>query len=80
VSLSVPDVELSSEGPIFRDIAGVDAEDCSHSYSGPWPHIPTVTTFDYAVRQVVGLSAEITAVTIRKGDSIETLLGGEYVV
>jgi hypothetical protein len=80
VSLSGPDVELRSEGPIIRDTAGVDAEYCSHSYSSPSPHIPTVTTFDYAVGQGVSLSAEITAVTIREGDPIETLLGGEYVV
>jgi hypothetical protein len=73
-------VELRTEGPIIRYIAGVDAEYCSHSYSSQSPHIPTVTTFDYAVGQGVGLSAEITAVTVREGDSIETLLGRECVV
>jgi hypothetical protein len=60
--------------------AGVDAEYCSHSYSRPSPHIPTVTTFDNAVGQGVSLSSEISAFTIREGNSIETLLDGEYVV
>jgi hypothetical protein len=40
----------------------------------------SIATFDYAVGQGVSLLSEITAVTIREGNPVETLLRGEYVV
>jgi hypothetical protein len=73
-------VELRSERPIIRDIAGVDAEFRRHQDASPSPHIPTGATVDYAVGQDVSASAEITAVTIREDNLVEALLGGEYVV
>lgn len=47
--------------------------------TGVHRHIPTSAIFDYAVGQGVSLSAEITAVTIREGSPVETLLGWDYV-
>jgi hypothetical protein len=58
VSLSGPDVEVRSEGPVIWYITGIDAEYCSHSYPSPSPHFPTVTTFDYSVGQGVSQSAD----------------------
>jgi hypothetical protein len=80
MSLTRSEVELRSEGPIIRNIAGVDAEYRSHPDSSPSLHIPTGATFDYAVGQSVSLSAESTAITIRKGNLVETLLGGQDIM
>ena len=80
MSLTGSEVELSSEGPTIRNIAGVDAEYRSHPDSSPSLHIPTGATFHYAVGQSVSLSAESTAVTIREGNIVETLLGGQDIM
>jgi hypothetical protein len=80
MSLTGPYVELSSEGPVTRDVAGSDAEYCRHPDASPLPHIPNVATFDFAAGQGVSLSVEITAVTIGEGNPVKTLLCGEYFV
>ena len=80
MSLTGPEVELRSEGPLTRNVTGVDAECRRQPVSSPSTHIHPSATFEYAVGKGVRLSAEVTPVTIRKGNPIETLISGQYVM
>jgi len=80
MSLTGPDVELKSEGPITRNGTGVDAEYRTQPDSIPSPHFHPGATFEYAVGKSVSLSAEVTSITIRKGNPIKTLICGQYVM
>jgi hypothetical protein len=47
MSLTGPEVELRSEGPITRNVTGVDAEYCRQPDSSPSSHFHRGATFEY---------------------------------
>jgi hypothetical protein len=49
MSLTGQEVELRSEGPITRNVTGVDAEYRRKPDSGPSPHFHRGATFEYTV-------------------------------